>query len=247
MNILRSKKRNIALLLIVMAVASYSLVVAPIWRGISNRSATAQKLLNIQIALTLYYQENHCYPPQYLTDRQGRPAHSWRVLLLPFLHHKDLFRRYSFDEPWNGPHNRLLTTEMPEEFRSPFLDSKSTITQYLGIAGTETSWRGAIPLREEDLRPRDTTNSLIWVVEARNSDINWMEPRDMPFDQALAGINVAEGGGIQSNYPDALPAQTKPFGCEWIPINISPEKLRLMLTVAEQGKKGVGPATPDNR
>jgi hypothetical protein len=49
---------------------------------------------------------------------------------------------------------------------------------------------------------------VVWFVEAANSDIQWMEPRDIPLVQALAGINVP--GGIKSNYPDRLPAGFTP-------------------------------------
>jgi hypothetical protein len=36
----------------------------------------------------------------------GRPWHSWRTLLLPYVDQRDLYRRYRFDEPWDSPHNR---------------------------------------------------------------------------------------------------------------------------------------------
>jgi hypothetical protein len=141
----------------------------------------------------------------------------------------DLYRRYRFDEPWDGPHNRLLAPEMPEDYRSPFVDAQSTITQYVGIAGAETPWCGTSPRREGDLL-RDLSHPLIWFVEAANSDINWMEPRDIPFAQAAVGINVV--GGIQSNYPHGLPAQIKPFGIQLVPSGISPATLRAMLTIS---------------
>ncbi len=199
------------------------------------RSATAARFQHIQVAMECYRQNHGSYPPQYLADRQGRPAHSWRVLLLEFTY-PDLYRRYHFDEPWDGPHNRLLAPEMPEDYRSPFVDAKSTTTQYVGIAGKQTPWRGTTPMREGNLR-RGVSNPLIWFVEAANSDINWMEPRDIPFEQATVGINVAGGGGIQSNYADGLPAQMKPFGCEWVPSDISPERFRAMLTIPDAEEK----------
>ena len=207
-----------------------------------HHAATCNRLEQIELAIKCYYSENGRYPPQYLTDRQGMLAHSWRILILKYID-IDLYRRYSFDEPWNGPHNRLLASEMPEIYRSPFVGPRSTVTQYVGISGKETPWRGTTPLRDQDMRSNVSEFApdyvpLIWFVEVANSDINWMEPRDIPFEQAVAGINLPEGRGIQSNYTDGLPAQMKPFGCEWVPVDISPEKLRLMLTVAEQGKKG---------
>ena len=39
------------------------------------------------------------WPPAYLADRDGKPMHSWRVLILPFLEQQELYRAYHFDEP----------------------------------------------------------------------------------------------------------------------------------------------------
>ena len=34
--------------------------------------------------------------------------HSWRVLILPYFCMGDIYNQYNFNEPWNGPKNRLL-------------------------------------------------------------------------------------------------------------------------------------------
>ncbi len=216
-----------------------------------DRARTAACFKHIQVALWCYHERCGCYPPQYLTDDRGQPVHSWRALLLPDLGYEELYRRYRFDEPWNGPHNILLAPEIPKEYRSPFLDFKSTITQYVGIAGKDTPWRGTTPLRTEDLEHTDS-NSLIWFVEAANSDIQWMEPRDIPLEQALEGINVREGHGIQSNYAEGLPAQLAPFGIVWVPSGTSTQAFRAMLTIAptkddhRNGRPEQAPPSRDN-
>jgi hypothetical protein len=153
------------------------------------------------------------------------------------LGYPELYARYRFDEPWDGPHNRLLAAEMPKEYRSPFVDSKSTITQYVGIAGKDTPWRGTTSLRNKGME-RAESNPLIWFVEAANSDINWMEPRDIPLEQALVGISAPGGRGIQSNYSDGLPAQMIPYGREWLSSATSPDKLQGMLTIGHTKDKG---------
>ena len=206
-----------------------------------HRAGTLNRLRQIQLALDNYYSDHRCYPPQYLADTEGRPQHSWRVLILKYIN-PELYKRYKFDEPWNGPHNRLLASEMPAEYRSPFLTSNSTVTQYIGIAGKETPWRGTTPLSYDDLRSSVSESApnhvpLIWFVEAANSDIKWMEPRDMPYEQAVAGINVPGGRGVQSNYADALPAEIKPFGQAWVRADITPETFRTMLRITEGTNK----------
>lgn len=209
-----------------------AVIVFPSVRQSIRRAETGARLQHIQMAMECYHEANGCYPPQFLVDRQGRPAHSWRILLLPYLGYEGLYQRYHFDEPWSGPHNRLLATEMPEEYRSPFLDSASTITQYVGITGQSTLWQGTTPLRKEELLlGRKDLNTLVWFIEMANSDVNWMEPRDIPLEQALMGVSVPGGRGIQSNYSDGLPVQPVLGGWRWVPVGTSCDLLRTMFTI----------------
>ena len=48
------------------------------------------------------------FPPAFIADADGKPMHSWRVLLLPYLEQQVFYMRYRFDEPWDSPHNRSL-------------------------------------------------------------------------------------------------------------------------------------------
>lgn len=41
---------------------------------------------------------------------------SWRVALLPFLGHQELYDQFHLDEAWNSPHNQELIKKMPEVF-----------------------------------------------------------------------------------------------------------------------------------
>lgn len=198
------------------------------------RMASLNGLQQLKVAMEVYHQKHGCYPPQYLTDKAGRPAHSWRVLIWPYLSVDDSWKRYRFDEPWDGPHNRLLMAESPACFRSPNADrrQKSSFTDYVGIAGDGTPWCGSRSLRQQDLS--DWSKETIWFVEVANSGIHWTEPRDIPIDQALLGINVP--GGIQSDYPDMLPVQMIPCGVNLLPAATTPDVLRTLLTTVSEGK-----------
>jgi hypothetical protein len=51
-----------------------------------GRSAgCASQLKLIAIALLNYHDTYGAFPPAHIPDRNGKPMHSWRVLLLPFL------------------------------------------------------------------------------------------------------------------------------------------------------------------
>jgi hypothetical protein len=51
------------------------------------------------LALRNYHDRYGRFPPAYVADEHGRPTHSWRVLLLPWLDHRAIYDRYRFDEP----------------------------------------------------------------------------------------------------------------------------------------------------
>ena len=75
-------------------------------RHITIDSTCASKLQNIRVALRMYQNDYGTLPPAVVYDSQGRPAHSWRVLILPYLGRTDLYRRYWFSEPWDSERNR---------------------------------------------------------------------------------------------------------------------------------------------
>ena len=99
-------------------------------REAANVSVCFGKLSYIHIALLNYQSVHGAWPPAYVADEQGKPAHSWRVLILPFLEEHALYRAYHFDEPWDGPNNRRLLDRMPAAYAC----SDRPGTTYTGIA-----------------------------------------------------------------------------------------------------------------
>ena len=53
------------------------------------RRVTVRHVLNnlrkSRLALHNYHQANGCFPPAYIADKNGKPMHSWRVLILPYM------------------------------------------------------------------------------------------------------------------------------------------------------------------
>ena len=155
-------------------------------RGAANRSECNDNLRRIGLALTNYHDVYGMFPPACLSDAKGVPSHSWRVLLLPFLGHERLYEQYHFDEPWDGPSNRLLAAKMPGVYRCPSRYGKrnpNDETSYLAVLGAQTMWPDAASRRLEDVR--DRLDNTLTLVEADPRDVNWMEPRDIRVDDAV--------------------------------------------------------------
>jgi hypothetical protein len=152
-----------------------------------NAAFCANHLAQVATALLEYHRVNGRFPPAYIADADGRPMHSWRALILPYMRHKSLYKQYKFDEPWNGPNNRKLLAACPSAFVCPGdesnSDSPSDCTNFVAVVGPRTAWSGSKSKRDIDLAPLSQT---ILLVEIAEPGIPWLEPRDLPADPASA-------------------------------------------------------------
>jgi hypothetical protein len=136
-------------------------------------------LKQLSLALDNYHEHHQRFPPAYTLGSDGKPWHSWRVLILPELGEQELFAAYRFDEPWNGPHNAQLAQRMPEVFGFP----GESAAKFLAVTGQYTAWPNHLSSRLREFES-GTSNSVM-LVESADSDINWLEPRDIPRGEAM--------------------------------------------------------------
>ena len=100
-------------------------------------------LKQIGLALHLYHDDFGTFPPAYVADENGKPMHSWRVLLLPYLDMKWLYDKYDFSVPWNSPQNLALISNAPEVFLcGSCWGEPLTNTTAVAVTGDETFWPG---------------------------------------------------------------------------------------------------------
>ncbi len=144
-----------------------------------RRPQCLNNMHNIALALHNYHSAYGSLPPPYIADASGRPMHSWRVLMLPYLDRPDLYQAYRFDEPWDGPNNSKLHNLIVDVFNCPedHGGKKSTETSYVAVVGPETLWPGDRAVRLDDVT--DGLGNTLLVVEIANSGIHWLEPRDL--------------------------------------------------------------------
>lgn len=201
-------------------------------REAARRSSCNCNLKQFGIALHNYLDTYGCLPPAYIADSHGRPMHSWRVLLLPYLEGKQIFQTYDFNEPWDGPHNRLLADQMPKSFRCPSDSvSKPGETSYALVVGPATMWPegDAIPFRNVS----DGSENTLAIVEVAGAGIHWMEPRDVPINVAKAGIGKAPKLGICSRHPGGVQAVFADGSVHFLNETISQADLEALITPAD--------------
>jgi hypothetical protein len=134
-------------------------------------------LCQIKLALLNYHETFGSFPPAYVADAGGRPMHSWRVLLLPYLEQAPLFALYDMAEPWDGRNNRKLIEQRPNIFDCPSRHDGHGLTSYVAVIGPGTAFPGAGTTKLGDIH--DGPGNTILVAEVSNVDIAWTEPRDL--------------------------------------------------------------------
>jgi hypothetical protein len=146
-------------------------------REAARRAQCMNNLKQIGLALHNYHDAYGTFPPAYIPDETGKPMHSWRVLILPFLEQVQLHKEYNFSEPWDGPNNSRLLARMPQVYACPSDPIPGTNTAYVGVFGERCLFRGSQPVSIREIT--DGTSNTIMVGEAAQSSIPWMQPADV--------------------------------------------------------------------
>lgn len=145
-------------------------------------SSCEAQMEQIVTALHAYHDKYESFPPAFVADTEGKPLHSWRVLILPFIDKQELYDAYKFDQAWDGPDNKQLLGRMPEVFRCADDEMLGpTTTSYAAIIGDHTAWHGAKATKRQKMK--DDPKYSIMLVQASQSEIPWMSPRDIEFSK----------------------------------------------------------------
>jgi len=164
-------------------------------------------LKQIGLAMHNFHDVHKCFPPAVIYGPDGKPWHSWRVLLLPYLEQASLYEQYKFDEPWDGPNNKRLLVKVPSIYRDPvYGSSEDPYTHYAVAIGKGTAFRPAgyrmddprrvyAPRMGTSLRDfRDgSSNSILVGSVSPTRKIPWTKPEDIVFDDDFPGIGKKGG------------------------------------------------------
>lgn len=175
--------------------------------GAAAQARSSNNLKQIMLAFHNYHETHGHFPPAVVYGPDGKPWHSWRVLILPFLEQAALYNAYDFTQPWDSPKNRQVLEQMPDVYRDPLQgpapDGTHT-TDYALVVGDRTAFPTAgLKLANPQASPNDrgpgtpalasfrdgTSNTVLLGPVARDRKIPWTKPEDVPFspDFTLGG------------------------------------------------------------
>ncbi len=200
-------------------------------REAPRRMQCTNNLKLIGLAMHNYHQMYGCFPPAYIADAKGRPLHSWRVLILPFMEAESLYKKIRLDEPWDSTHNREVFQKEPalKVYRCPSADNPKDETCYVMIVGPDTISDGPHSVRLEDIK--DGTSNTIMIAEIKDSGIHWAEPRDLDYQNISFQINDPNGRGIGSYHREYTNVTLADGSVRSIRNDTDPKLLKALITI----------------
>jgi len=209
---------------------------------------TGQMKYLVLVGMYNYHDQYKSFPPAYTVDESGKPLHSWRVLILPFLEStelKELYDDIRLDEPWDSEHNRQFHSREPHLFQCPS-DRDTGMRAFLSgrfnkLLLSDLNCNYSVVVGEQTIFPDSKTthfgnvsdglSNTILIVE-RMFPICWMDPtHEITFDDACRGINAGVYGP-GSGHVGGCNMAIADGSVRYISETIEPETLKGLLTKA---------------
>ncbi|WP_165069789.1 DUF1559 family PulG-like putative transporter [Paludisphaera rhizosphaerae] len=191
-----------------------------------RRSQCMGNLREIARALNAYVMEHGALPPAYTVDADGRPLHSWRTLILPYLGQGSLYESIDLAKPWNDPANARAFETPLQVYQCPNLAGwLSNKTIYRASVGPHAFLRPAEP-RPLATITDDKATTLAVIEVDHESAVPWMSPEDA--DEA-----IIEGLGADSKlvHPGGLHLTTADRSVIFASPELRPDLRRALITV----------------
>ena len=143
------------------------------------------KLQRIGKAVHMFEREHGRLVAQFSQDQEGNRLLSWRVHLLPYLGHQELFDQFHLSEPWNSPHNKNLIEKMPAIYKHPSIELKSGHTVFVAprqdgsvlIEPKGEAIKNPLGIKIAQIVDGTTTTAMVYEAASGHSVI-WTQPTD---------------------------------------------------------------------
>jgi prepilin-type processing-associated H-X9-DG protein len=170
-------------------------------REVARRAQSSNNLKQIGLALHQYHQEFGAFPPAIVTDENGQPLYSGRLLLLPYLNQQAVYDNFDKEKPWDSPQNAALSQTVIPVFADPStVNAPAGQTDYLFVTGKGTIFETGKTTKLSEVT--DGLSNTLAIVEVKNSGIKWAEPRDLPINQPMSLPAGNHPGGNNTLFAD---------------------------------------------
>ena len=141
------------------------------------RTHCLNNMKNIATALQHYHIQHGSLPPAYTVDANGRPLHSWRTLILPYVDQQQLYDSIDLSKPWNDPVNAAAGEAIIHVYQCHSADISPNHTSYQGIVGENSCLHPTRFRRFSEVT--DGASQTLMLIEVSPDDaVPWMSPDD---------------------------------------------------------------------
>jgi len=228
-----SKVRFLGTFLKVLGVLGIVLLVAALFlpayrpaREAARRTECLNNLKQIAMALHQYEHDYDALPPAYTVDASGRPLHSWRTLILPYLDQRELYKSIDLLKPWNDPANLAALKTMPTSYGCPSVKLQAGETTYLAVVGPRCCLNTTKPRSFAEISD-GTRNTLMVIEVAKEKAVYWMSPQDANEQSARSFLKdgtLAHTSGSQVAFAEG--------SVQFLSKDIDPKTLEALITIA---------------
>jgi Protein of unknown function (DUF1559) len=156
-------------------------------------SDAQNRLRQVMLALHDYEDAYEKLPNAATVGEKGRPLHSWRTAILPFIDGSNIHRQIDFATAWNDQVNVDLKAMRFDYYESPFRGRRNEpgLTHFVAVVGPDTVIRehGNVTIKGI----QDDTSTTGVLLEFVDSDIYWAETRDVTVEDAIQIIQEFDG------------------------------------------------------
>jgi hypothetical protein len=182
----------------------------------ARKARYSSNIREIILALNCYDSVYGKLPPLYTVDVAGKPLHSWRVLILPFMEQATLHEKIRLNEPWDSEYNKQFHNVLIPQYSEPKITNSNDPNMrcnYVVIKGQPLK-----PKVETELGDiSDGTSKTVSIVVVKEP-FCWMDPKaDISLedfvkwtnkkDSVLGTENVGFWNGSVKILPSDMPTE----------------------------------------
>ena len=220
----------------------------------ASLAQSVNNLKRIGLAMANFESANGSLPPAAIVGPDGKPWHSWRTIILPFMEETRIYNEYNFSRPWDDAKNLKAAEKMPKAYRDPIYgDPDSKFANYAAVVGDGSAFPANGP-RMKSTRLESfigdgkgatniaqitdgTSNTVAIVPVSPDRKIPWTRPEDIAFGADVpamgspGGIAVPYHLGGKKDGPGVAPVLILDGSVRLLPASIKPQTLHSLLTI----------------
>ena len=195
-------------------------------RSAARRAWCMNNLKQVALALSNDESTHGSLPPAYTVDSKGKPLHSWRTMILPYLDQEELHKSIDLTKSWDDPVNAKARQAEVSVYRCPATDGPMHHTTSMASIAPEGCFRLKEPRKLAEIT--DNHGETIAVIEvASDHAVHWMAPIDAGEALVLGRVNeldkLAHPGGSLAAMVDA--------SVHFLKASMRPADLRALISI----------------